>query len=442
MKFPRITVAAIAAFGLTAACTTTEEKKDDLAVRPVEPPKPKDRSPDEIFAEGVKAFDAKDFDGAAAAFAKVLEKAPDNVSARYNLGVIAERKGDIQKAREHYEAAHKLDPKHMPTLLNLGKVYRLQAKFQEAIALYEKALEDPAREYDPQLLNNLAVSYRLAKQFDKAEAALRKVLSRTKDNPEAYKNLTLVYLDQGNYRLAEFVSGTAKKLDEKDPGVFNNLGIIYLKQDQKPLALAQFQRAVELNANFAPGHMNIGAMALSYRDYETAEASLRRALELDPNSPEAILYLAWALEGQKGRDPKKGIEAGAQFERYLSFRPDSPEAICGAGWAYSVDKSGWEKAIQYLEKCRPLSVNTPTDVQLIDAKLKGLQAMIKSGQPQEAAPEPKREQARPASPGGTSVLDQAVKAAEQQEAAESSDGQEGAVPAEGGQTPAPEGGTE
>lgn len=437
MKLPRLTAAAaVAAFGLTTACTTTPEpKKEPVVVKPVEPPKPKEKSAQEHFAEAVAAFDAKKYDDAQASFAKVLEKSPGNVTALYNLGVVAERKGDFQKAQEHYEAAHKADPKHEPTLLNLGKTYRLQAKFDQAIALYEEALKDPAREYDVELLNNLAVSYRLAKQYDKAEGALRKLLSRTKDNPEAYKNLTLVYLDQGNFRLAEFISGTARKLDEKDPGVYNNLGIIYLKQDQKPMALAQFQKAVELKEDFAPGHINIGAMALSYRDYENAEQSLRKALELNPSSPEAKLYLAWALEGQKGRDPKKGLAAGEQFETVLKIRPDHEEATCGAGWAYSVDKAGWEKAIGFLEKCKTFSRTTDTDKQLIDAKVKGLTAMLKSGQAQQAAPEPEKREAPKAAPGGPSVLDKAVEAAAQDEAAVPAEGAE--TPAEG--TPAPEG---
>ncbi len=61
-------------------------------------------------------------------------------------------------------------PSTSRTLLNLGKVYRLQDKFDEAIALYEAALKEPGNEYDVELLNNLTVAYRLAKKFDKAEA--------------------------------------------------------------------------------------------------------------------------------------------------------------------------------------------------------------------------------------------------------------------------------
>jgi len=213
---PRIiVVGALAALGLSA-CQTAPEVKPDPVV--VEAPKPKEQSAEEAFAEAVKAFDANKLDEAKALFTKVAEKAPDSVGAHFNLGFIAEKQGQVAQAAGHYEAAHKLDPTHTPTLLNLGRVYRLQGKFDQAISLYEAALKQPGREYDVQLLNNLAVAQRLAKKYEDAEASLRKLLSRTKNNPDAYKNLALVYYDQGRYRLAEINYGEAKKLDEKDLG--------------------------------------------------------------------------------------------------------------------------------------------------------------------------------------------------------------------------------
>jgi tetratricopeptide (TPR) repeat protein len=441
MKFFRIALTALAALGLTACATAPAPTP--VVAPPAEPPAPTKNNGDELFSQAVQAFDARKFDEAEQLFSQVLEREPNNVSAAYDLGVVSERKGDFRRAQERYEAAHKLDPHHTPTLLNLGRVYRLLGQFDLAIALYEKALKAPGREFDAQLLNNLAVSYRLAKRYDKAEETLRKLLSRTADNPEAYKNLALLYYDQGNYRLAEFISSTARKLDEKDPGVYNNLGMIYLKQDEKPRALAQFQKAVELDPNFAPGHLNMGAMALSYRDYGNAEQSLRKALELDAASPEARYYLAWALEGQKGRDPKKGMEAGAEFEQYLKWRPHDASALCGAGWAYSVDKSSSQKAIDFLEKCKATNhALSRTDLELIDAKVKGLQSSLKSPAQPPVPQEAKRE-APKTTPGGQTLVDkvsadEAAQEAEQQPASTTDPSSTGQAP---GPRQQPAGGT-
>lgn len=430
-------ISALAAAVALSACTTVQEevKKEPVVTAPV---KAKDKTPQEVFRDGVAAFDAGKYADAKKAFASVAKKAPTSVGLQFNLGLVTERQGQLAEAVTYYEAAHKLDPKHKPTLLNLGRAYRLQDRFDDAIALYEEALKDPSNEYDVELNNNLAVAYRLSKKYDKAEAAARKVLARTKDNPDAYKNLALIYFDQGNYRLAEFISANAKKLDDKDPGVYNNLGLIYLKIDERRLALGQFQKAVDLNKDFAPGLFNIGAMALSYRDYDGAEKVLHRATELDPTSYEGFLAYAWALDGQKGREPKKGLEAGEAFERVLAIKPDQADAICGAAWAYAADKAGWDKALKFFESCKGLKTTTAQDQQLIENKVKGILAMQK--QPAAAQPKPEEKPKPAATPpaGGPSLLDKVTDDAAKDEASQPApEGAAAPAPAPAPAAPAP-----
>ncbi|MDY7232981.1 tetratricopeptide repeat protein [Hyalangium rubrum] len=414
---------ATAALAFTTACATAPQVKSTptasvapttapaKAAAPAPRPAPPGAGPNELFASALASFDAGDYEASRKGFEQVVEKAPQSLNAQFNLGLIAERQGRLADAQTAYEKVLFLDANHQPSLLNLGRLYRVQEKFDLAISLYEKALKAPGREHDVALLNNLTVAYRLAGRFEQAEATARSVLARSKDNPDAYKNLALIYYDQGQYRLAELVSGNARKLAENDPGVYNNLGMIYLKLNDRPRALAQFQKAVSLDEKFAPGHMNIGAMALSYRDYVGAERAFARAVELDPLTYEGQLYFAFALDGQKGRDPKKGLAAGEAFEKVLAVRPDHPEAVCGAGWAYAAERGGWDKALSFLDRCKGLQSTTPQDRQMIDAKVQGIQAMQKSGQLQPAA-DAKKEGA-PAGDG--SLLNKVSEEAERQE---------------------------
>lgn len=416
-----------------------EVKKDPIIV---EKPTVVEKTTKEIFTDAVAAFDAGKLDEAQAGFAKVAAKVPGNVVVQFNSGVIAERQGKIPEATGFYEAANKLDPKHKPTLLNLGRVYRQQDKFDAAISLYETALKDPANEFDVELNNNLTVAYRLAKKYKEAEATARKVLARTKDNPDAYKNLALIYFDQGNLPLAQFISANARKLDDKDPGVYNNLGLIYLKLEDRRMALGQFQKAVSLNKDFAPSLFNIGAMALTYRDYDGAEKVLSRATELDPNSYEGFLAYAFAVDGQKGRDAKKGVKAGELFERVLAIKPDQNDAICGAAWAYAADKAGWDKALGFLDRCKALPTTTPVDQQLIDSKMKGIVAMQKAGAAA-AQPKPEEKEKPKAAPTGPSLLDKVSDEAAKQDPGAASDPTPapGVAPATDAPAPAPTGTT-
>lgn len=422
---------AAAALAFTAACATAPQVKpapDNEAAakassaqgtaQPTLPSSspaqsaPQGAGPHEVFLAALASFDAGDYDSARKGFEEVVAKAPQSLNAQFNLGLIAERQGRLADAQAAYEKVLAVDANHQPSLLNLGRLYRLQDRFDAAISLYENALKAPGHEHDVALLNNLTVAYRLAGKFEQAEATARRVLARSKDNPEAYKNLALIYYDQGQYRLAEVVSANARKLAENDPGVYNNLGMIYLKLNDRPRALTQFQKAVSLDAKFAPGYLNIGAMALAYRDYVGAERAFSKTVELDPSSYEGYLYYAYALDGQKGRDPKKGLAAGEAFEKVLTLRPDQPDAVCGAGWAYAAEKTGWDKALGFFERCKTLASITPQDRQMIDSKVQSILAMKKSGQPQPA--EPKKE--APHAPGGDgSLLDKVSEDAARQE---------------------------
>jgi tetratricopeptide (TPR) repeat protein len=418
---------AAAALAFTTACATAPQVKPTpvapVASRPApaqgsaQAPRPaapnNDGGAHELFVAALASYDAGDYEAARKGFEQVVAKAPQSLNAQFNLGLIAERQGRLAEAQTAYEKVLFLDQNHQASLLNLGRLYRLQDKFDQAISLYEKALKAPGREHDVALLNNLTVAYRLAGRYELAEATARRVLARSKDNADAYKNLALIYYDQGQYRLAELVSGNARKLAESDPGVYNNLGMIYLKLNDRPRALAQFQKAVSLDAKFAPGHMNIGAMALAYRDYVGAERAFAKAMELDPLSYEGQLFYAYSLDGQKGRDPKKGLSAGEAFEKVLAMRPDHPEAICGAGWAYASDRAGWDKSLAFLDRCKGLQTTTAQDRQMIEAKVQGLLAMQKSGQLQPAAEQKK--EASPAQGSDGSLLDKVSEDAARQE---------------------------
>src|SRR5712692_2330216 len=223
------------------ACRTLEAGKS-LPVASA-PEALKQESAEELFASGVTAYESQRYGEAEALFNRALQSAPRWLSAQYNLGLVAEREGNLDKAEAAYAAALRMDPSHGPSLLNLGRLYRLRGDFAKAVALYEKAVATPGKEPDVELLNNLAVAYRLAKNLAKAEATARQVLTRTSDNADAYKNLALIYYEQGQYGLAEAVMLNARKLDDQDPGIHNSLGLIYLKLDERQRALGQFRQA-------------------------------------------------------------------------------------------------------------------------------------------------------------------------------------------------------
>jgi Flp pilus assembly protein TadD len=64
-------------------------------------------------------FDQRKFGEAAEWYRKVLSIQPDNLNVRTDMATTLWNMGDTKGATAEYEAAHRLDPKHVPTLHNL-----------------------------------------------------------------------------------------------------------------------------------------------------------------------------------------------------------------------------------------------------------------------------------------------------------------------------------
>lgn len=407
---------ALSAVLALAACATAPRPPPAPAT-PVEPaqqeqpqqqPQPPPLRPEKeaygLFAEGVAAYEAGNLTAAEDRFLQVLEQAPRSANTRFNVALLLERQGRTAEALEAYEGIRRLHPGHVPTLLSLGRLYQRQGRLEEVLALYEAALQVPGLGGEPSLLLSLASALREQGRLEQAEATVRRVLSRHPEERRAHAELALVAYAQGRYRLAELVCTQALQEYGEDPGLHNTLALVAARQGDRVRALAELRRALELEEGYLPAHLNLGALALGWGDWSGAERALARAVELAPDSPEAWLAYARALDLQKGREPRKGLAAGEAFEKVLALREGHTEALCGAGWAFAAERTGWDKAVEYLHRCRQLDSTPPQERQRIEARLQGLEALRRtSSQPeqpeqeeQQGAPEP-----APESPQGS-----------------------------------------
>lgn len=371
---------------LASGCASVDPLR---APRPAaDTPQVPGRSTEVVAREAALDFDAGRLAEAQESFGELARRAPNNATVQFDLGLIAEQQGRPAQAVERYEAARAIDPRHRPTLLNLGRAYCAAGRAEAAVALYEEVLKDAGLLGDLELTTNLAVAYRLSKRFDDAEIAARRVLARARDNPRAYQTLALVAYDQGQLRKAELLAIHAQGLDARDPGPAITLGLVALARGEPQAALGHFNRAVALDEKCATAWANLGAMALAYRDYAGAERALVKLVELEPTRVDSLLSLGWALTGQQRTQPRKGEEAGRVFERVLALDPDQPDALCGAAWAFSGERASWEKSLGYFERCRASPTTSEADRAAIATKVSGIRALQASGAAKQGLPVP------------------------------------------------------
>lgn len=140
------------------------------------------RDPEMLNAYGIALADTGDIQGAVRQFDRVLEIDPTNATAYENLGVVALRANQPERAHGYLMRALQLNDR-MPLALNtLGVLYARAGKTNEAIDAWTRAVS-----YDPHLfdaLYNLAIVSSRAGRFDVARDALTRFIASAP--PERY----------------------------------------------------------------------------------------------------------------------------------------------------------------------------------------------------------------------------------------------------------------
>ena len=238
--------------------------------------------------------------------------------AWFNLGVLAEKQGNLEKAREHYNKAVGVAPGLGAPLVNLGMLAIDSGDRAAGRDYFQRAVE--ADRFNPVAHNNISVFLREQGDFAEAVKHARLSLAGNAENLDAYANLARIYYRRGNFDVALLVCLNALKIDEKKADIHNIVGLVWLAKKDVTEAIRNFKRALEHDPNHVAAHMNLGAIVLNVRDYEAAIGHFEKVLSLQPENNEAKVSVAVAKRGLgdlaaanaiyaevKAKDPKNAL---------------------------------------------------------------------------------------------------------------------------------------
>ena len=297
-----------------------------------------------------------------------LKLAPGEGAIAYLLGVVHEKRGELEPALNWYEKARALEPGNPGNVLASAEMLVALGRTQEALELVESKLSsfDPS----PGMFKAGGDLAMLAGKPQRAVELYDQAVSLDGKDLTAREGLGKACFFAGQYARAITVLNDlrADKGYDARASIHTMLGDSYLALGQPRDAKASFQRTTDLAPDEPRGWLKLATAALASQDVDRAALAAGRALELEPKSVEATLVLGYALlaQGQAARANEMLLTA-------VQDNPSQPVLTCLLGeatwpWATVPGRStatrprcGWTPAAPSPGSCWPARIRNDAE---------------------------------------------------------------------------------
>ena len=318
--------------GQTSTAQTTDYERDPIVIRD--------------FQQGRELRRAGKLAEAAAAYERVLARAPRLAVAHLNLGLVRHDQRDYQASTEAFSRALELDPTLKAARLYMGIDAYLWGRYDLAQrALAEASRENPS---DAEPVYWLGLTQAAQGDFRAAADSLEAAAKLRPSDEDALYQLQEVYLQLWKTTYERLVAANpdsirihqvmaegyvqSNRLDDakaeyekvlranpRITGVHEALGDIARNQRRWAEALEEYRAELQASPDSASLHYKIADVLFDSGDFAGAEKAARRSVALQENFAAAHYVL-----GRLARQEKRNDEAIAAFQKALKLGLKGP----------------------------------------------------------------------------------------------------------------------
>jgi Tfp pilus assembly protein PilF len=310
--------------------------------------------------------------------------------AWFNLGVVLEKRRELDDARAAYRKALSLEPELAPAAVNLALLDEPRDPAQAAAA-WQAVLRRFPQEAVPRV--RLAALYLAGGQLDEAKKLAREALVRDPRATGAYAVMMRVALQRGQLDLAQLLAVKAQKIDDSDPEIPAVLGDVFLARHDEAGAMVQWKKALALRDGYLPARYSLLGLALARHQWEGAAEQARAILAANPNDArvQLVLGVAYRYLGQ----PDKALSAYEQAEKASEGK--LPEVYLARAVLLMKSKDQCEPALAEIRRYVALAgPGVASDGPALRLERECVEIIAANKQAEEAAREMKAEQERAA----------------------------------------------
>lgn len=175
---------------------------------------------------------------------------------------------------------------------------------------------------EAKMLFNQAIKHYKENNLDEAAKKLIQVIAIDEKFSEAMHKLGLIYLRQKQYSKAEAIFKDLLSLSPEDAVYYSNLGRSLYEQKKFPEALTFYLKSIELD-NSRPGRvLSVAEIYREMGDKEKAQEMYKKALEMDGNNVDYLLTFAHFLI-----EDNKFEQAAFYIDKVIALEPKSEIAL-------------------------------------------------------------------------------------------------------------------
>lgn len=299
---------------------------------------------------------------AVSAFEKAAKLEPTDGLGFFKAGMVYFQSKNNAVAEENLVKATQVDPTFAPAYKELGELYYQTKQSAKAVAAWENFMKNASPEEQEKAKSPYAFALFMDKQFDKANAIFKELLSKPTISLTTYRYAFYAAVeskkfDEGKDLFGKYESKAGDEVSandyayygrmlgdmgqdsigvaywikayEKDTSMVESLAKaadIYFKGKKYEEAITTYKRLIPVTKTPNPNHYyNLGRAQYVKGYYPSADSTFQKLAELQPNSTLPYLWLGRTnaqIEGEK--DMKKGV-AKKWFEMLVEKAIATPD---------------------------------------------------------------------------------------------------------------------
>jgi putative PEP-CTERM system TPR-repeat lipoprotein len=251
---------------------------------------------------------------AEASWRELLQRDPESLSARVNLGVLHLQAGELDKALDTLELARQAHPESAQPLTALARVYLMTGDPEAALRVSEQALNidsdsDTAAWWQVQALMAL-------EKESEAEEVARRFAAGRSDSLPANAILGRTFELVGKPSQALLVYKLMSRLPDNSARDLYRIALMQRRAGSDESAEISLASAVQKDPLYVPARLELASTQLALGKYEEAETTALEQLERTPTAAQPWLYIGESRLARERYDTaasafRKATDAGA-----------------------------------------------------------------------------------------------------------------------------------